>query len=70
MTFKSFVPYNQLELDVITANDDCVEYFYPTLEELIEEHGPDCEYSIMEIDNVFLHLNDEYWLPFDDIGLN
>jgi len=70
MTFKAFVPYNQIDLDIITANDSCINDFYPTLDELIDEHGSDCEFSEMEVDGVLIHLNDGFWLSFDDIGLN
>jgi len=70
MTFKEYVPYSQLEIDIIESNNDFIEYFYPTLKELKEYHGHDCEYTIIEINDIFLLLNDGFCLSLSDIGLN
>lgn len=70
MTFKEYIPYSQLEIDIIESNNDFIEYFYSTLKELKEYHGEDCEYTIIEINDIFLLLNDGFCLSLSDIGLN
>lgn len=67
-----YVPYNQIEIDVIQTLGGTIQDFYPTLEELQLEHGS-CDYTLMKISGVkldlsFEELDDTYdWLSFEDI---
>jgi len=75
MRFKMYVPYSQMEVNIIETLGHSINYFYPTLDELIEEHGPHekGEYCVMwmkgvEIDIAFDENDESYqWLGFDDI---
>jgi hypothetical protein len=53
MKFECYVPYNQLELNIIEANGLEIDEFYYNLEELIEYCGH-VEYTKMfiEIDSI------------------
>ncbi len=68
MKFKAYVPYSKLDLCIMAENDMEINYFYPTLKELREEH-PDADYSYLLIDGFELEL-DEGTMRFDDIQEN
>ena len=47
MDFLMFVPLSELELDIVEANGIEITDWYFNIEELRDEHGDDCEYSII-----------------------
>jgi hypothetical protein len=69
MTFKVFVPYNQLELNIMEALNGSIREFYPTIDELIEEEG-ECDYIEILISGVTIQLNNNFHLSLDNISLN
>jgi len=69
MTFKVFVPYSQLDINIAESLDNPLEGFYATLEELREYEGEDCEWTTIEIDDMTLEYDDCY-LSFENISLN
>ena len=72
MTFEIYVPYSLDELESMKNLGLEIEYAYISLEELIDVHGL-IKYSITDMEDVSVKLlNDEgeYWLTFNDIGLN
>jgi len=70
MKFLAYIPYSQLDLNVIESTGGFIEEFYPTLEELQEEHGKDCEWTITQIDGLTIQLDDDNWLSMEDISEN
>jgi len=69
MTFEVFVPYSQLEIDIIENLGGTLQEFYPTINELKEDY-PESDYTKITIDGVMLELNDNFWLSLDDISIN
>lgn len=70
MRFKVFLPYNQLDIDISSATGSILEGFYVSLEELREYEGDDCEWTIVEVDDITLSYGDDCFMTFEDIGLN
>jgi len=70
MTFIFYTPYEQIDIDIIESLGGVIHEIYPTLEELREEEGDDCEYTQIEVDGIVIELNDDYFLSLDDISLN
>ena len=69
MTFKVYIPYSQLDIDIADSNGEFLEGFYANLEELRECEGEECEWTMIEIDDMTLEYEDCY-LSFENISLN
>ena len=65
-----YVPYSQIDIDIIESLGGYIQDVYPTLEDLIEDEGEDAEFTKITVDGVMLELDDNFWLSLDDIGLN
>jgi len=69
MRFRCFVPYSQLDIDIIESIGGEFQEFYPNLEELRKEE-PEADYTEVEIDGLTIQLDCGNWLSMDSIGLN
>lgn len=67
--FKAYIPYSQLDIDIIESIGGSFQEFYPTIEALIEEE-PEAEFTEVEIDGLAIQLDCGNWLSMDSIGLN
>lgn len=68
MKFKAYIPYSKVDLHIMEELGTEIEYFYPTLEELIEEHGV-VEWSIFILDDFTIDIEGGV-MTFDDIREN
>jgi len=66
--FKIYLPYELIDIHIISSVGGSFQDSYDTLEELIEEEGEYCKYTVVEIDSI--HLNDEFYLLLDNISMN
>ena len=72
MFFEIYVPYSVDELETMKNLGLEIEYAYISVEELIDAHGL-INYSVTDIEDVsvkLLNKEADYWLTFDDIGMN
>lgn len=72
MFFEIYVPYSVDELETMKNLGLEIEHAYISVEELIGAHGL-IDYSVTDMEDVSVKLlNDEadYWLTFNDIGMN
>ncbi len=66
--FKIYLPYELIDIHIISSVGGQFQDSYDTLEELLQEEGEDCKYTVVEV--TAIHLNDDYYLSLDDISLN
>ena len=66
--FKLYIPYELIDVHIISEVGGTFQDSYDTLEELIEEEGVNCHYTEVEI--TAIHLNDGYYLSLANISLN
>jgi len=69
MRFKAYVPYSQIDIDIIESIGGQFQEFYPTVEELREEE-PFADYTLIEVDGLSIQLDCGEWLCMDSISLN
>ena len=69
MKFKFYIPYSQLDIDIAESTGNPLEGFYANLEELREYEGDDCEWTIIEIDDIMLEYSNCF-ISFENISLN
>ena len=72
MTIEIYVPYSLDEIETLKNLGLEIEHAYICLEDLIDVHGL-VKYSVTDMEDVSVKLlNDEadYWLTFNDIGMN
>ena len=68
MLFKTYLPYELIDVHIISEVGGSFQESYDTLEELITAEGENCKYTVVEITSI--HLNDEFYLLLDNISLN
>ena len=66
--FKTYIPYELIDIHIISAVGGTFQESYDTLEELLEEEGDYCKYTEVEITSI--HLSDGYYLSLSNISLN
>ena len=66
--FKIYLPYELIDIHIISSVGGEFQDCYDTLEELIENEGEFCKYTEIEITSI--HLNDNFFLSLDNISLN
>jgi hypothetical protein len=69
MYFKCFVPYTQLEINIIESTGGEIEEFYFSVEELKELCG-EVEYTEMNIEIEYIDGLDETIFPVDELKVN
>ena len=66
--FKVYLPYELIDIHIVSEIGGEFQDAYDSLEELIQEEGEHCKYTVIEI--TAIHLNDNFWLSLDNISLN
>ena len=69
MRFKAYVPYSQIDIDIIESIGGQFQEFYPTVAALREEE-PFADYTLIEVDCLSIQLDCGEWLSMDSISLN
>ncbi len=66
--FKVYLPYELIDIHIISSVGGDFQDAYDSLEELIENEGKYCKYTVIEITSI--HLNDNFFISLENISLN
>lgn len=69
MLFLGFVPMSELELNVKSASNQEIEYYY-SLEEMYEYEGLDVEYTLIYLNGVSCETLEGHKITFSDVHSN
>lgn len=69
MKIRVFVPHSKEDLEEMDLLGKDVEKYYLNKKEMFSDHGY-CDYCYIDMDNIFIQMNDNYYLSLDDISMN